>query len=231
MPYEKVLELVEEKKLDITTINLATITGDFIAYVQKLEEQNDPLYNQAVLVHFVGIASRLLLIKSKALLPSLELTSEEETDIKELERHLMLYKKFKEASNALRSEWNSFPRMKSRIYEASKKPHFFPPTHIKGDDIWKTIKKIRETLSLFTESPEMATIHVVSLETKIKEILHRCMHAQEHSFIELTNSQSRSELVATFLAILHLLREDSITATQKKAFADIHIKKTNSLLI
>ena len=72
-PIEKLWELIEEKKLEITELNLAEVTADFLNYLKTIEKVEPKL-----LADFVVIASRLLLIKSKALLPNLELTVEEE---------------------------------------------------------------------------------------------------------------------------------------------------------
>ena len=78
-PIEKLLELIEEKKMEITDLNLAEVTADFLNYLKTLVN-----VDSRVLADFVVVASRLLLIKSKALLPSLELTEEEEQDISDL---------------------------------------------------------------------------------------------------------------------------------------------------
>ena len=78
-PLEKLLELIEAKELEITLINLAQVTGDFLEYLKALDEKSK---HPSVLADFIVVASRLLLIKSKAILPSLALTEEEETDIK-----------------------------------------------------------------------------------------------------------------------------------------------------
>ena len=105
MPYDKILELVEAKQLDITTVSLAEITGDFIKQIP-----DDPQF----LADFVVVAAKLILIKSKALLPSLQLTEEEEGDIKELEERLKLYKTFKSASENIKKLWDKSSSSVSR---------------------------------------------------------------------------------------------------------------------
>jgi len=79
-PLNKLLELIEARKLEITALNLAEVTEDFINYIRSLEKGADP----EILADFIVVASRLILIKSKTLLPSLELTEEEEGEIKDL---------------------------------------------------------------------------------------------------------------------------------------------------
>ena len=81
-PLEKLLELIEEKKMEITALSLAEVTGGFFNYVKRVESDIDP----KILADFLVVAAKLVLIKSKALLPGLELTQEEELDIKDLEQ-------------------------------------------------------------------------------------------------------------------------------------------------
>jgi len=104
-PIEKLLELIEGKKLEITDLSLAEITADFLSYLQNLQtrintDKNTDLngYDGTRLIaDFVVVASQLLLIKSKSLLPDLKLTGEEEEGIKDLEGRLEFYRNFKPA--------------------------------------------------------------------------------------------------------------------------------------
>ncbi len=91
-PLEKLLELIEERRMEITELSLAEITADFLQYLKNIETV-EPRF----LADFVAIAAQLLLIKSKALLPGIKLTSEEEEKIKDLEGRLLFYKNFKPA--------------------------------------------------------------------------------------------------------------------------------------
>ena len=82
-PLEVLLNLIEARKLHVGDIALAAVADDFIAYAKQFEEF--PIAEGA---SFILVASTLLLIKSKSLLPALELTEEEKTDISELEARL-----------------------------------------------------------------------------------------------------------------------------------------------
>src|SRR3989344_1126361 len=92
-PLDLLLQLIEKRKLHINDISLAHITDDYLAHIAGLE--TFPLKEAA---HFILVASTLVLIKSRSLLPSLSLTDEEEGDIKDLERRLKEYKRIKELS-------------------------------------------------------------------------------------------------------------------------------------
>ena len=112
MPYQKILELAKTKDLDITTVDLAKITNDFINYLQSLEDKVDP----HILADFISIAAKLMLIKSKALLPSLTLTEDEEEDIKELETRLQLYQQYQGADKQISQLWQDNNISASRPY-------------------------------------------------------------------------------------------------------------------
>ncbi len=90
---ELLLDFIEKRKLFINDISLSKVTDDFIGFLK--EKSNFPLGLSA---NFILVASTLLLIKSKSLLPTLNLTSEEEANIEDLETRLKEYQRIKELS-------------------------------------------------------------------------------------------------------------------------------------
>ena len=92
-PLDLLLDLIEQRKLFINDISLAKVTDDFIEHIRQFE--NVPIGESA---HFILVASTLLLIKSKSLLPELSLTNEEAGDIRDLETRLKIYRRIKDAS-------------------------------------------------------------------------------------------------------------------------------------
>src|SRR5574343_1118658 len=95
-PLDLLLSLVEKRKLFINDISLAKVTDDFISHIQNSGQL--PMEESA---HFILIASSLLLIKSKSLLPTLTLTEEEEEGIHDLETRLKIYQRIKDASQGI----------------------------------------------------------------------------------------------------------------------------------
>ncbi|MDE2172553.1 MAG: segregation/condensation protein A, partial [Patescibacteria group bacterium] len=91
-PLDLLLDLIEKRKFFISDISLAKVTDDFITHIKQFE--NMPMGESA---HFILVASTLLLIKSKSLLPELALSVEEQGDIRDLETRLKIYKRIKEA--------------------------------------------------------------------------------------------------------------------------------------
>src|ERR1035437_2753511 len=92
-PLDLLLDLIEKRKLFINDISLAQVTDDFISHIKQ-----GTGVSMGESAHFILVASTLLLIKSKSLLPDLNLTDEEQGDISDLERRLKMYKCIKEAS-------------------------------------------------------------------------------------------------------------------------------------
>src|SRR3989344_4289829 len=126
-PLEKLLELIEARELEITLINLGKVTGDFLDYLKSLDEQSK---HPSVLADFIVVASHLLLIKSKAILPSLELTEEEEVDIHDLEARLKIYKEFKNAGVIVEGLWKKAPSYHGREFFANLPVIFYPSKNI-----------------------------------------------------------------------------------------------------
>jgi segregation and condensation protein A len=99
-PLEVLLVLIEQRKLLINDISLTQVADDFLEYLQAKEDF--PVEETA---SFVLIASTLLLLKSKSLLPSLELSEEEVESVDELEKRLKLYKQFRDLGNVIQMQF------------------------------------------------------------------------------------------------------------------------------
>ena len=221
-PLEKLLELIEEKQLDVTLVSLGKVTGDFLEYLKNLSDQEK---HPSVLADFVVVASRLLLIKSKAILPSLELTEEEETDIKDLEARLKIYKEFKEASLVLNNFWNRKQSSYGRELFMNLPPVFYPSKNLTVNALEKHLSElIRELKSLVPEKQLVKKIFV-TVEQKVKELLERLRESAEQSFHNLSKDKSKLEIIMLFLAILHLIRDRMVKSEQTEKFSDIIIKR------
>lgn len=221
-PLEKLLELIEEKQMDITLVNLAKVTGDFLEYLKNLDENSK---HPSVLADFVVVAARLLLIKSKAILPSLELTEEEETDMKDLEVRLKIYKEFKEASLLVRQLWKKKQSAYGRELFMNLPVVFYPSKNLSLASLEShLIELIQELKALVPERQAVKKV-VITIEQKVKELLERFKESVEQSFQNLSKDRSRLEIIMLFLAILHLIRDRIIKSEQPEKFSDIIIKQ------
>jgi len=218
-PIEKLLELIEEKKLDITAISLSEVTADFLNYLRSLAETPP-----AILADFIVVAARLILIKSKALLPELPLTEEEEEDIKDLEARLLIYKEFKNAGENIALLWKKQNISWSReLFGNRHISVFYPPGDISADKLKNSLDSMLKALEVIQlREKSLARTAIVSVEEKIEELLGY-LKGKEHSpFGELV--KTREEAIVLFLAILHLLKDRLIDIEQSGNFYDIIIK-------
>ena len=221
-PLDKLLELIEEKRLEITEISLAEVTADFLNYIKSLEQKID----SGILADFLVVAARLLLIKSKALLPSLELTKEEETEIKDLEGRLKLYREFKRASEYINGFWIKNERSFSRPFLMNLASVFYPPKTLKTDDLIASAKNLLASLkALLPEATAAVKEIIITIESKIKELLGRFQETAEQNFKKIAGGGSKKEIIVSFLAILHLFKDQIIQIEQNEQFGDITLKK------
>ncbi len=223
-PLEKLLELIEDKKLQINEISLAVVTTDFLKYL----EESKPDYG--VLADFISIASRLILVKSKSLLPGMELTEEEEGDIKDLAHRLELYKEFKVARGHFEMLWKSKATSRSRVYMGTLDSVrvFYPGSRVTKDSLLESVQRIFESLEKISKETETIKDKIVTLEEKIKEVIGRVKDLGETSLNKLSETKNKAEIVVIFLAILHLAREQLIHLEQDGHFSDIMIKHQES---
>src|SRR3990167_1698052 len=99
-PFNLIIDLVEKRKLFINDLSLAEVTEEYLNYLNTLPERNPREISS-----FVLVASTLILIKSKSLLPNLELTDEEEGDIRKLEERLRLYEIFSKLGGNIKNNF------------------------------------------------------------------------------------------------------------------------------
>lgn len=221
-PLDKLLELIEERKLEITTISLAAVTEDFLNYLKSLSEEEK---HPSILADFVVVAARLLLIKSKSILPSLELTEEEEEDIRDLESRLKIYKEFKIAALHIQELWKKKHSSFARQFLMNLPPIFYPPENLKvGDLTGAIIAILNELKNLIPEKQTVKRI-VITIEEKVRELLSRLQEKAEQSFKNLAQNKSKIEIIVLFQAMLHLLRDKIIRVEQNSQFSDIIVKK------
>lgn len=219
-PIEKLLELIEEKKLEITQLNLAQVTADFLAYLPTVEKAAP-----GILADFLVVASRLLLIKSKALLPDLVLEEEEEEEIKDLERRLKIYQEFRAARIYLKNLWQEQPLVFSREFLAASEFSFYPPKNLKVEDLKNALEGILKELQKFIYETKEFKLEVINLAEKMKEFLKRFKTSQKISFKKVTAAQTRNEIITYFLVVLHLIKDHLIKVQQNKHFSEITIEK------
>ncbi len=219
-PLEHLLELIEKRKLLINDVSLARVADEYIAYARTMEAH--PVAETA---DFIQVASTLLLIKSKSLLPSLELTESEQGDIKDLEHRLKLYQLFRDVAMGISSEFG-VRVMYERSFVPQGTPLFLPDQYATVDALHEAIHGVLKNLPKKVFKPEARVQKVISLEEMIKRVEDRVLTQVKMRFSELTkNDPDHKTKIVSFLAVLELVKQGFVSVRQEARFDDIHIEK------
>lgn len=216
-PLDVLLDLIEERKLHVSEVSLASVADDFIAYAKQFEEF--PIAEGA---SFILVASTLLLIKSKSLLPGLELTTEEKTDIAELETRLALYQKVRGYAGKLRARFGKemlFP------LEARERAVLFVPTPSTTlPSLAGALRALLANLPHTATLPKVVVEKVLSLDDMITRLtgkIQASLRMGFREFVGATGAKAKKEIIVSFLAMLELIRRGAIRVTQENHFDDI----------
>lgn len=229
-PLDLLLQLVTKRKLFINDISLASVADEYIAYVQKMGA-----FPVAEVAQFIVVASTLLLIKSKSLLPVLELTEDEEEDIESLQRRLEQYRRIKEQTKVIDTHFGARPLFQRKeIGDAQRVIEFTPSDDLTLMNLVGALKDVIATFPVTENLPERTVEKVMSLEEMIDTLRDRIQAGISMSFKEFAGGsgapQTRAEkvnVVVSFLAMLELVKEGVLAVRQDTTFADIAIEKNN----
>ncbi|MDP3661783.1 MAG: segregation/condensation protein A [bacterium] len=216
-PLYVLLDLIEERKLHVSDVSLASVADDFILYAKQFEE-----FPMAEGASFILVASTLLLIKSKSLLPLLELTEEEKTDISELQARLALYQKVRGYAGKIRTR---FGKSISFSLEARERAPLFttsPSTTLAS--LSETLRSLLMNLPRAAVLPKVIVEKVLSLDETIARLTGRiqaCLRLGFRDFAGALGAKAKKEIIVSFLAMLELIRRGAIRVTQEKHFDDI----------
>lgn len=220
-PMDLLLELIEKEKLEITELSLSNVAGEYLDHIK--DNQSINLEN---LADFLSVASRLILIKSRALLPMLRFSEEEEEEIHDLAHQLEEYKKFKEASLKLGKVAEAGKICYSREGFATVKSVFYPPENFNAYDFKKYFQIILSDIPIFEKLSEEILNEVVTLEEKINELENFLREKIESSFSDLVEkSADKIEVIVSFLAMLEMIKQKIIEVEQNEMFAEIKLKR------
>ncbi|OGY93058.1 MAG: hypothetical protein A3H70_05460 [Candidatus Komeilibacteria bacterium RIFCSPLOWO2_02_FULL_48_11] len=223
-PLSLLLDLIEQNKLDITEVSLSEVTDQYLA---KLDERRGELSGEE-LADFLLIAAKLLVIKSRALLPSLGL---EEEGIS-LEEQLKMYKVYRDANKVvagiIKQKNFSFGREPLKF---RRQVSFSPPEKLTVKMISTRFKEVIASLerSIIT-LPKKTLKKVVSLGERIQDLRSLLATSAKFGFAEFIKSaKSRADVVVSFLALLELIKQRELGAEQEGARDDILIKQYSKM--
>jgi len=220
-PLDILLQLIEEKKLSINEVSLAEVSSQ---YLERMKSMPDMSRGEAA--SFLVIASTLMLIKSKSLLPTIDLSEEEKESVEDLERRLKLYKKLRELSTNIRSSYGNNVIF-TRETLAGIQIDFIEPKKVDVGVLHSTIKRIIEVLPVKEILPEKVIEKIIKIEDKMQELSERIMRAANLSFNDFVSKGDKKALVVSFLAMLELMKQGLIAVKQSQDFGEIEITKNS----
>jgi segregation and condensation protein A len=221
-PLDLLLQLIENEKLEITTVSLSQVTQQYIETLNSLSSEE---VGPSQLADFLVIAARLLLIKSRALLPFL-VWEEEEEEGDELAKQLKIYKEYLEATKVLQkilSQKNiSQARQKMLL---SVEVGFAPPPTVNAQTLSAVYQELIKGLTPVLNLPKDVIRRTISINEKISNIKQRLTQGATLRFSEMIHeAKDRAEVIVSFLALLELIKQRSVVVHQQNSFDDITIE-------
>lgn len=220
-PLELLLSLIEKRKLLINDISLAQVTDDFIKYLESHPEM--PI-NQSS--QFIVIASTLLLIKSKSLLPTLTLTEEENKNVEDLELRLKIYQKYKEAGEKLAEIFGKNPLFERNFVPTNDTVIFAPSKNISIESLKEAGFRVLQKIPKVEKLPQAIVRKVVSLEETMQKLTSRIKSSLQMSFKDFAGvgKAEKVNVIVSFIAMLELVKQGMIAVTQSDAYEDIKME-------
>ncbi|MHB1294373.1 MAG: segregation and condensation protein A [Anaerolineae bacterium] len=222
-PLDVLLRLIEHEELDVTKVSLTLVADQFLAHIARLQE-----ISAANLADFLLVAAKLLVIKSQSLLPRSdeEEDEEDEEDVGEqLARQLLEYKRYKEVAQKLRGIEEKGLRTFPRTAQPPQIVRRLQPGEV---SLAELLKAFRQALEAHPPMPAIDTvvapvvIHIADCIRTITNMVHRYTRIRFSTLMR--RAHSRTEVIVTFMAILELIKQQQIVATQERAFGEIYIE-------
>jgi len=221
-PLDLLLNLIERAELDITSISLATVTNQYLEYINGLEQANPDEISA-----FILIAAKLLQIKSEALLPRPPAREHGEEDLgKSLVDQLKLYKRYKEIGTWMSARQEADLRTYLRI---APPPKVEPKLDLSNLTLERLITAAEEAFAKERDKKPLGVMIAaprITIREKI-DLIAKTMKEVEHATFRalLNQGASRLEIVVTFLAMLELVKRYRIHAHQESLFGEIEIDR------
>lgn len=225
-PLDLLCHLIDKNKMNIYDINLSEITDQYIEYIKSMEAMNLEVTSE-----FLIMASTLLYLKSKSLLPK-QVEEEKELTEEELLRRIIEYKKYKEITKKMKEFYSQSGMCLSKMPEEIKLPKQKLERNYESSVVYEAYKNIVEKNSqrLNQNAKNINKIAITETYTvgdKVKTMFRELLHHKKFVFNNLFPKQkcSRPEIVTAFTGLLELSRRSKVLTNQEKLFGNIEVEK------
>ena len=225
-PLDLLCYLIDKNKMDIYQVNISEITDQYIEYLKLQEDLNLEIASE-----FLVMASTLILMKSKGLLPK-EVEDEAELTEEELLQRIIEYKKYKEISKVFKERIELYSKRFYKLSDKIELPKQTIEKEFNVDDIVQRYKElIKKNENKKNENAkninDIAIHEVYSVSDKVKDIFRELVKKPQFVFNKLFSlkEKPKAEVVTAFSGVLELSRRNKINAEQKEVFGDIIISK------
>ena len=222
-PLDLLLRLIEREELDITLVSLAIVADQYLAHISELR---DP--SPANLADFLVIAARLVLLKSRVLLPRPQEETREEDDDwgEDLVERLAEYKRFKVLAAKLREMEDLGLRAYARLAPAPGIERRLEPGDVSVQELAEAFRRALEAHPPTPPVDDVLSPVVVRMADCVENILSKVRRYRRIRFATLmARARSRIEVIVTFLAMLELIKQQRLRATQERPFGEIHLER------
>ena len=220
-PLDLLLTLISKNKVSITDIPISLICDQYMEYIEQAQKMDPDIASE-----FIVMASELMLIKSKMLLPHEEGT--ENDPRREIADALMLYQQAKLAAKELRPRYDEYS---GRFVKGTDDipPEKGLPLNLDSGMLIKALESVLKRMKVAEAQRKPSELvnplikhKVISVEEKIEEMCRLLEDQEEASlFFLLKDSESRAELVARFMGVLELIKLRRILITTITVVEDV----------
>lgn len=225
-PLDLLVHLIEKNKMDIYDVRLIDITDQYLEYINEMERQNLDVTSE-----FLVIASTLVYLKSKELLPK-EADNEAELTEEELLHRIIEYKRYKDISLKFKEMYIENCKRFFKLPEKIKLPKQVLEEDYDAKLIAENYKRLMENIEVKMNKnseniEKIALKETYSVTSKVKEIFKVLSKKPRFIFGKLfsVKTKPKEEVITAFTGVLELTRKDKVTATQEKLFGDIVVEK------
>ena len=225
-PLDLLCHLIDINKMNINDIKISDIADQYMDYIKQMEEMNLDITSE-----FLVMASTLLYLKSKSLLPKQDKEEEELTE-EELIRRIIEYKKYKEISNKLKENFSlyskRFFRQAEEIQLPTQKIEKNYEKNIIPEIYEKLIKKNEKKINDNAKNIEkIAIIDTYTVASKVRDMFKVLIKNKKFIFNKLfsVKEHNKQEVVTAFSGLLEMSRRNKVITNQEKTFSDIYVEK------